>query len=149
MRRVLVALICGVVGLAAVTPTHAAAPAATKPAVDWNQHDTAVYVVSTLNLLRTRNGHPMTGIFRHRMGARTYNVYQDVSVADLYFVELARSDQSVAGALAYKMGWSKPQSLTDSMGRLGVQRASSDIAQAYKSDHKTLIGSFKSTLPSS
>src|SRR5437588_12809773 len=36
--------------------------------VDWGQHDTAVYVVSTLNVLHTRKGQPVVAILTKRVG---------------------------------------------------------------------------------
>jgi hypothetical protein len=54
----------------------------------------------------------------------------------------------LAGAFAYQMGSVKPVAilLNHRVGR--VNHASDQISLAYKTDPRTLIGSFTSTLPS-
>lgn len=146
MRRTLSAFLVALVGLTATVAPVAAASAG--KGTDWNQRDTAIYVVSTLNLLHTTKGHPDAEIFSHRMHVARYNVYADSSKASLYFVQLKRGDGSVAGVLAYQMGWVRPKAVTNFADRLNISRSSSEIRDAYSRDAKQLIGSFTSTLPS-
>ena len=114
----------------------------------WNQRDRAVYVVSTLNLLHTRSGHPLITVFTHKLGVNHYDVYADEAVSDLYFVELRREDGTSAGALAYQMGWLAPMSVSPSLDRLHVRHAPAPAAAGYRTDAKQLIGSFTSTVSS-
>jgi len=116
-------------------------------AVDWGQHDTAVYVVSTLNVLHTRKGQSVVAILTKRFGIAHYDVWSDLNNSDLYFVQLKKADGTVAGTLAYQMGWPQPLTLSHGFFRLGVHSASATVAAAYKTDPKQLIGSFTSTLP--
>jgi hypothetical protein len=113
----------------------------------WSQHDTAVYVVSTLNLLRTHTGRSIATILQQRDSVSRYDVLGDSRTNSLYFVELKEADGSTFGVYAYQMGWSKPLAVTASVARFGVKSASSDIMAAYHSDPKSLLGTFTSTLP--
>jgi hypothetical protein len=126
---------------------YAGAHSQQKSTIDWSTHDTAVYVVSTVNLLRNRAGRPLGWQLRHRLGVRRYNVYADGAVTDLYFIDLVKTDGTLVGSLAYKMGWVKPMSLSPAFDAMGIPRAADAIASGYKLDKKTLIGSFTSTLP--
>lgn len=127
---------------------HAATRPVTVKTVNWNQHDTAVYVVSTLNLLRTRRGQPVTTILARRLNVTHYDVYADQSAQSLYFIQLRRDDGAVVGAFAYHMGWAKPIGISGSGRRLVRSRIIARIVHAYNGDNKLLIGSFTSTLPS-
>lgn len=147
MRTITLVLICGFLGLSSIASVSAAKGRGSH-VTNWSQHDTAVYVVSTLNLLRTKKGHAVATVFKNRMGVRTYNVYADTSVADLYFIDLVKGNNSTVGTFAYKMGWQKPMSVSGLLGRFGAHRAPLSIVSDYQIDHKTLIGSFGSTLPS-
>jgi hypothetical protein len=144
--RCLVVLL--VLGLAAsVVPVHAQGSGSSgKSPVNWQQRDTANYVVSTLNLLGRSRGHTIQQVFQ-RLNITRIDVYADSSQSALYFIELKRDDGSTAGSLAYQMGWRKPRRISWSAGRT-VPAVATTIAQAYKTDTKTLIGSFTSTLPS-
>ena len=148
VRRVLAIAALGVaaVGLTAV-PASAAGSASHQPAPNWGQHDTAVYVVSTLNLLHTRKGQAITAFLTRTLAVTQYDVLADGSVSALYFIELRRDDGTVAGALAYQLGWPKPQLLTLALPKGVCKHAAATIMQAYRSDPKQLIGSFASTLP--
>lgn len=129
-----------------IIPTHAAVRTDQR-AVNWNQHDTAVYVVSTLNLLRTRSGRPFTSIWEHRGRVTHFDIYADSSQDNLYFIEMKRSDNSMVGALAYQMGWDKPRTVTPSITKFHIPSAPDRVIQSYQSDVKTPIGSFTTTLP--
>jgi hypothetical protein len=135
-------------GLAvAAGPAYAAGtgPRAAQPAVNWQQRDTAVYVVSTMNLLNRTGGHTITQVLAH-LGVAHLDVYADTAQANLYFIELKRADGSIAGVLAYQMGWPKPKRVVWSTGRT-VPAVDPRIAQAYRTDPRTLIGTFTSTTP--
>lgn len=139
-----------VLGLASVlsftAPAYAASGSKTSNTINWDQRDTAVYVVSTLNLLRTHNGRPVSVTYARRFNVTKYSVLADTKNADLYFVELKRDDGSTFGVYAYQMGWAKPAALTPSVRHFGARAASSEIAQDYRSDPKVLVGTFTSTL---
>jgi hypothetical protein len=146
-RRVAVGVL-GLAGLLSIgTPTFAAHGSKSSSTTNWNQRDTAVYVVSTLNLLRTTNGRPASVTYASRFDITKYSVLADSKVDGLYFVELKRDDGTVFGAYAYQMGWAKPQALTSSVKRYGAKRAPSDIVSDYKSDPKTELATFTSTVP--
>ncbi|GAC1404331.1 MAG: hypothetical protein NVSMB52_18170 [Chloroflexota bacterium] len=154
MRSILAAAVCATLAVTAVAPVQAASVNASRsPAgqiqvsTNWNQHDCAVYVVSTLNLVRTKTGRPISTVLEKRLGVRRYNVYSDLAVSDLYFIEFVKKDGTVVGAVAYRMGWQKPMSVTDSAGNLRMRRALDSIVENYRVDRKALAGSFTSTLP--
>ncbi len=117
-------------------------------AASWSQHDTAVYVVSTLNLLHSHNGQSMTDQFTHKMNVTHYDVYADQSVTNLFFIYLRRDDGSIAGVFAYTMGWSRPRLVFLGSTTKVRNHSPNRIALAYRTDAKVLIGSFTSTLPS-
>lgn len=147
MKRVyLLALITLSVLLAAVAPVQAQGTGShSKTPVNWQQRDTAIYVVSTLNLLTHRpNG--TTQQWLQRLQITLLDVYADSNQAGLYFIALERADGSTAGTLAYELGWAKPRRIAWQAGH-GIPAVSAAIAQAYRTDTKTLIGSFTSTLP--
>jgi hypothetical protein len=83
----------------------------------------------------------------HKLAVTQYDVLADTTVSDLYFIKLRRDDGTVAGALAYQLGWPKPQVLTLALPKGVCKHAAGRIMQAYRSDPKMLIGSFSSTLP--
>jgi hypothetical protein len=136
-----------ILGLAVtVVPVHAAESGSHgKSPVNWQQRDTAVYVVSTLNLLGRTQNHTVQQMFQ-RLNITHLDVYADNVQANLYFIELRRDDYTTAGSLAYEMGWSKPKRISWPAGK-SIPAVTSAIAQAYRTDDKTLIGSFTSTLP--
>jgi hypothetical protein len=136
-----------VLGLAAtVVPVHAEGSGSHgKSPVNWQQRDTAVYVVSTLNLLGRSQNHTVQQVFQ-RLNITQLDVYADDDHTNLYFIELKRDDSTTAGSLAYEMGWSKPKRISWSAGK-NIPAVTGTIAQAYRTDDKTLIGSFTSNLP--
>jgi hypothetical protein len=144
-RRLVVLLVLGFA--ASVVPVHAQGSGSQgKTPVNWQQRDTATYVVSTLNLLgRTRN-HTIQQVFQ-RLNITRIDVYADNVHPNLYFIELQRDDGSTAGSLAYQMGWRKPERISWAAGK-SIPSVAATIAQAYKTDDRALIGSFTSTLPS-
>lgn len=83
------------------------------------------------------------------MGVRRYDVYSDLVISDLYYVNLIKQDGSVVGTLAYRIGWQKPMAVSHPLGRMRIKLASPDVQNDYRVDRKVLIGSFTSTLPSS
>ncbi|MGI8827110.1 MAG: hypothetical protein ACR2JC_16010 [Chloroflexota bacterium] len=115
--------------------------------VDWNQRDTAIYVVSTLNLLHTSRGASIPQRLTRRRISH-YDVYADTQLNSMYFIELRRQSGDIVGAFAYHIGWLKPRSVTPFCNKLGVPRADARIVDAYKNDARQFIGSFTSTLPS-
>lgn len=148
MRRLIAIAVLGVAATAlSVAPAHAAGTATKPQAPNWSQHDTAVYVVSTLNLLHTKKGDSITAMLTRKLNVAEYDVYADTAVNDLYYIELRRADGSVAGTLAYQLGWAKPQILSLSLPKGVCKHAADKVAQEYRSDPKLLIGTFTSTLP--
>lgn len=147
MRTIRRLLIMSALGFAmSVVPAHAQGSGAHGNApVNWQQRDTAVYVVSTLNLLGHARNHTVQQMFQHLNITRIV-VYADNDQANLYFIELKRDDSSTAGILAYQLGWPKPKRISWSAGK-AIPSVNSGIAQAYRTDSKTLIGTFTSTLP--
>jgi hypothetical protein len=128
-----------------VSAVHAASH---HDAANWRQHDIAVYVVSTMNLLHAHSGQALTATLAQRLGVTHYDVYADQQVANLYFIEPRKNDESSVGALAYQMGWVAPMSVSTSFDKLHVRRAPKSDYSAYRSDLKQLIDSFTSTVPS-
>lgn len=149
MNRTLIVLLFSLFGLSAtVSPVGAAGqPTRAHHSVNWAARDTAVYVVSTLNLLHTRQGHLVTAVLEHH-GVAHFDVYADATTDGLYFVLLRKDSGSTVGAFAYQMGWSRPQSLFGVTDRFStIQRTTAGVRQDFKSDSKLLIGSFTSTMP--
>jgi hypothetical protein len=146
--RVCFFVMCALVGLGALSPVHAAGNRGQQPRqVNWQVRDTAIYVVSTLNLLRTGSGHSFAAVAQRQLSVDRFDVYSDLDQRDLYFVQLKRDDGTVAGVLAYMMGWPKPKSVTSAISSMGIDRAPEVIVQAFKADRLKLFGSFTSTLP--
>ena len=145
MRQLVVLFCLGLIGWATpAMPVHAASgPPQPQGQPNWEQRDTAIYVVSTLNLLRTPSGQLVV----NRLNVSRFDVYADVVKEGLYFIQLYAKSGPLVGSVAYQLGWAKPQALSRSVGRLGVDRASRVVWHAYRADHKQLIGSFTSTVP--
>lgn len=156
--KVLGALICGCISL--TIPFGVVNAAKTPPREDrasnslrvteqaaWQRRDTATYVVSTVNLLRTQQGRPLRKFVEYRMGVDRYAIFADDDVPGLYFIRLKRDTGSVAGTLAYHMGWPVPLSLSHKLSVLGIKPAPRAVWQAYKTDHMTFLGAFTSSLP--
>lgn len=151
IKQVRIATVAALAGDSSAQPrpegSKSGQPAKREHSSKWDARDTAVYVVSTLNLLHTPQGRPLSATLLHK-GITNYDVYADNARADLYFVELVRDNGEVAGAVAYRMGWLKPVSVSTLTDQLGVSKAQDDIVHAYASDDKQLLDSFTSTLPS-
>lgn len=149
MRRFLAVFVFVATGvMTGVLPAHAAGEGSHDKVINWDQRDTAVYVVSTLNLLHTHAGKPITDVLSRKLHVARYDIYADSAVANLYFIQLRRDDGSVAGVFAYEIGWSKPMLVSLSVRRALARRAPDKLSQEYRTDPKQLIGSFTSTLPS-
>lgn len=114
---------------------------------NWQRRDTATYVVSTLNLLRTNNGQSVTKVVQNRLDVSRYSIWGDRVVPGLYFIQLKRDTGSVVGVLAYQMGWVKPLSLTPRLDALGVTPASREVQREYHHGHLVFLGAFTSSLP--
>jgi hypothetical protein len=135
LSKVVVVLTCLVLALTVAAPANAAHRRANQATVNWQQHDTAVYVVSTLNLLRSDTGQPMTSVFKGQLHVKRYLVEADTVVPDLYFIELISKSHTVVATFAYKMGWQKPMAISD-VGMQSVPRAPADIVTAFRVDHR-------------
>jgi hypothetical protein len=147
--RLLVACALGLLSVVAFSaPSFAAGSRANLGNnANWNQRDTAVYVVSTLNVCRNQKGRPISTVLQKRFLATKYSVLADTKNQDLYFIEVKKDDGSVVGAYAYQMGWVKPQAITVALAHFGMKQASGDLVTDYKSDSKLLIATFSSTRP--
>lgn len=143
-------LICAVCFLGVPIPAFASRHAAVA-ATTWQQYDTALYVVSTLNLFHDPSGRALTGMWQHRGGVHQYDVFLDADHANLYFIELKRADGTTVGAFAYELGWPKPRLIEGRLPGLRPDPTSDSITleKAYGTDHKVLLASFSSTLPAS
>jgi hypothetical protein len=141
----IIAVVC--IGLAvSAVPAHAQTSSShPSSSINWQQHDTAVYVVSTLNLLGRSHGGNIQQVLQ-RLNVSHIDVYADTVQSNLYFIELKRDSGALVGSLAYEMGWAKPRRVTWSAGK-GVPTVDPAIVQDYRVDAKALIGSFTSTLP--
>jgi hypothetical protein len=157
VRRFVAAVLLGSAGVTmGLAPAHAAGSSVSTGKTDWNQRDTATYVVSTLNLLRTRTGKAVPSILAKRLHVARYDVFQDAADSGLFFIELKQTTGRLVATFVYHMGWVKPQFISDSgsrssflaSSRYRTPRASEQMAQAYHTDPKILIGTFTSTLPS-
>lgn len=149
MRRLPFLLACITLLIVLRVPAADAAGRGTKSfGTNWNQHDTAVYVVSTLNLVQLSNGRGLPGALSADYHVTRFDVYVDLNYQELFFILLRTDEGSAVGALAYRMGWVKPRSVSASMDRLGVSRAPRPIAEAFRTNPLQNIGSFTSTLPS-
>lgn len=142
MHRIIVALCFGLMALVTSTVSSHAAGVKQHP-MSWQQHDTAVYVVSTLNLLRTPSG----DLVVQKLNAAHFDVYSDTAHEELYFITIRSKDGGTAAILAYRMGWLKPRSLAPLAATFGIRQAPRGIQQAYHTDGKQLIGTFDTTLP--
>jgi hypothetical protein len=147
LRKVVIVLSGLLLGLSVAAPANAAHRRATQTTVNWAQRDAAVYVVSTLNLLRTDTGQPVSTVFKSQLHVKRYMIEADASLPDLYYIELVSKGNTVVGTFAYKMGWQKPAAITD-FGYISVPRATADIVSAYRTDRHMKVASFTSTLPS-
>jgi hypothetical protein len=147
VRRILVIGACALAGVLLSVVPASAAKNPTHGQTNWGQKDTAVYVVSTLNLLRERHGRPISDILSKRYAIAHYDVYSDSQQSDSFFIELKLADGSMFGAFAYHMGWTKPMSVSTSLDPLHVRHAVAEIQKEFAADAKQLIGSFTSTLP--
>jgi hypothetical protein len=147
LRTLTIALSCVLLGLTIAAPANAAHRRASQTSINWAQRDTAVYVVSTLNLLRTDTGQPITNLFKFQLHVKHYTVEADAVVPDLYFINLVNKSKTVVGTFAYKMGWQKPQAITE-FAVASLPRAPADIVTAYRADRHLKVATFNSTLPS-
>lgn len=149
MSRIVVAALLTVacVGMA-ISPARAAGNGShSEQQTYWKQQDTAVYVVSTLNLLRHDHTAFVT-LATQKLKVARFAVYEDLDSTNVYFINLLRADGSRVGTLTYVMGWQLPRSLSSSLNKYGVHAAPDYLVTAYKTDSKRLMETFKTSLPS-
>jgi hypothetical protein len=108
---------------------------------DWRKHDTAAYVVSTLNLLRGPSGEPGITILQ-RAGVTTDDVYADHIVPNLYFIVLERAGEQLLTMLVNRLGWKLPRSLTPQVAHLRIRVAPRALIQAAQTDGRDLLATF-------
>jgi hypothetical protein len=144
--KIVGAVIVAVAGLLIGAGTASAAISPSAPA-DWSQYDTAVYVVSTLNVVRTRDAQPLVPLLAARYGVVRYAIWQDLQAID-YVIQPKRASGRNAGMLVYRLGWDKPYSFSRFTHKLGVPGPPQPIPGNFQTDSKKLIGTFASTLPS-
>lgn len=150
MRRTLVLIALTVLPLLATVPSaHAMSKTSRRTQAPWSELDTAVYVLSTLNLLHTKQGRPLTDLLTRKLAITRYDIYADTVLSDVYFVELLRDDGIPGGVLVYRLGWSVPEIVTLAIHASVGKQAPKQLVAAYRRDAKHLIGSFTSTLPES
>ena len=151
MRRAVLLIVFGIAGLGGVSQAHASSKPVDRggrhKAVTWQRRDVAAYVVSTMNLLHADSGRSLTSSLTQRYGIGHFDVYADMNVQNLYYIELRRNGGAVTGALAYQMGWLSPRSVSAFTDHLGVPRAADKITADYQLDSRTLLGTFRTTVP--
>jgi len=148
----LAALLCaGIVALGICSSgVHAAGnppqTTRTQQPTDWSQQDTAAYVVSTLNLLRTRAGHPLVATLTQGSDVSRFEVWAVIGQPDLYVIQLKDDYGKWVGALVYRMGWMRPMSASPLTEHLGVRHAWHRVLSLSRQYPKKLIGTFGPTL---
>lgn len=145
--RYLALLFVAMATLVWASPTLAAKTSHPAHDMNWQQHDTAVYVVSTLNLIRAPNGSPISTLLESKLNVSEYRVFADLQDSDMFYVDVRRDNGSLVGTYVYQMGWLKPRALSAALIRYGAQAAPSKYFAEYHSDTKLLLGTFTSTLP--
>lgn len=147
MFRLIAVTALTLAGLLAWTlPAHAAADGVVTAPGTFSDQDTAVYVVSTLNLVRTGDRQSLVSVLTERYGAVRFAVWEDL-VTQTFVIEAKRADGSNAAMLVYRLGWDKPYSYSRLTAALGVPRSPRGVEGHFRSHAKRLLGSFSSTLP--
>lgn len=82
-----------------------------------------------------------------RLGVSQLQVWKDVTVDGLYFIQLLRLDGSRVGTLAYQMEDKTPTSLRPRRLWLGAAPAPVHVARAFRYASPCLMVSFPSTVP--
>jgi len=147
VRRYFAIGVCALAGVLISAAPASAAKGQNQGKTTWGQKDTAVYVVSTLNLLHARHGRSISTVLSKRYGVTHFDVFADDEASNLFFIELKTADGSVFGSLAYEMGWPMPLSVSTSLDTLHIRHTTPDVQKEFATDSKSLIGSFTSTLP--
>jgi hypothetical protein len=154
VNSVIAALCSGIIALGVFTSGVLAAsstpPQSThrQQVPDWNQQDTAAYVVSTLNLLHTRTGRPLVTTLTRSANVDRFEVWEVLGgPRGLYIIQLKDAYGEWLGAFVYRMGWMKPMSASPLTDHLGVRHAWPRILNLSRQYPKKLIGTFGSTLP--
>ncbi|HZT97852.1 MAG TPA: hypothetical protein VFB34_13545 [Chloroflexota bacterium] len=111
----------------------------------WNEHDRAVYVVSTLNAPVCPSGEQLSTVLWQRDKARIFAVLKSKTDAGLYYIAVRRADHHLVGVYAYRFGWKLPQGVKKSRC---VALASSPIVTGFKNHDFRWVESFHTTYPS-
>jgi hypothetical protein len=112
----------------------------------WERQDQAAYVVSTLNLLRSRTGRSIVASWQRSRYSHRFSVYADTRARNLYFIEVDRMHNDARGVLVYRLGWQRPRAITPWPKAYRVRAAPRSLMNAFRRDPKALIGSFSSIL---
>jgi hypothetical protein len=115
--------------------------------VSWRERDTAIYVLSTLNLLSGLSPDALTQRLRRTAHIRSYAVATDLLKPGIYFILLERADTTIDGACVYRMGWLAPQAATSLPPPLRARWASWSMGVAYRSDPTRVVYSATSLMP--
>ncbi|GAC1404607.1 MAG: hypothetical protein NVSMB52_18470 [Chloroflexota bacterium] len=147
MRKSIVAYILALVALA-ISGNVARAASWSSPAgsPSWRAYDTAAYVVSTLNTVRTNNGRSLPVVLSTTYAVNRYAVWEDLTTR-MYVLQFKKDTGLNVGMAVYALGWKVPLShsrLTDS---LGLSRPAYPVENHFRTHPKLLLGSFPGTTP--
>lgn len=114
--------------------------------IDWQQHDRAVYAVTTLNAPLCDNGQQLSTVLWTRDGARVFDVLGSKQNPNLYYVVAHKADRTTLGVYAYEFGWKLPKGVRSSEC---VNPAPADVVAGFQRGQLVRVGRFKTTFPQS
>ena len=117
------------------------------PATSWQEHDRAVYVVSTLNGPLCPGGAQLSTVLWQKDGARIFDVLKSKTDKNLYYVQVRRSTKALLGVYAYQFGWKMPAAVKN--GKCVLYAVSPSVLDPYRLREFRFVAQFKTTFPQS
>jgi hypothetical protein len=116
-------------------------------ATSWQEHDRAVYVVSTLNGPLCPSGQQLSTVLWQKDGARLFDVLKSKTDKNLYYVQVRKASKNLIGVYAYTFGWKMPAAVKN--GKCVVDAVSPSVLDPYRYRQFIRIARFKTTFPQS
>ena len=115
--------------------------------LSWQQHDRAVYVVSTLNGPLCPSGQQLSTVLWQKDGAHIFDVLNSKTNKNLYYIQVRRTTKAIIGVYAYQFGWKMPDAVRN--GKCVADAVDPSVIDPYRYHQFKWVARFTTTFPQS
>lgn len=113
--------------------------------ISWQEHDRAVYVVSTLNAPLCGSGQQLSTVLWNHEDARLFSVLRSTAFQGLYYIQVRTDTRKLVGVYAYRFGWKLPKGVLH--GRCVGPSPNGAFVSGYHARNWKFITLFHTTFP--